>query len=496
MWKKPGHASTRGFLGVTLSVVSDLSTDTTTTDTTTGVSLDGRHFQFSGVPESGFEPGGFVTLLAEDGVLQLGQVEEVTFSMGGTLHGEGRIFGVVSENGRLDGRRSLAFAEAGIRPADAGAIEALYEGSAATLHIGSCLTPTDLPARLFPHRFNRHTFWCGQSGSGKTYALGVVIEQLLLHTALPMVIFDPNADFVRLREPNTGSEWSEAHRMLSERDIRILRPSSPAGDSGADALRVRFIDLPLSAKAAVLRVHPLDDRAEYNELIHLEETVGVAGPDRVVPRLLERGTTAARALAARTENLRLIDWEVWAGKLEAVTDILETRPDATVLDLGGFAYPDESLVVAMAVLDDLWAKREQRRPILIVIDEAHNLCSPDQNSPLHVAVRERIIQIAAEGRKFGLWLLLSTQRPSRVHPSIISQCDNLAMMKMTSPVDLGELATIFGFVPAAMLARASRFKQGEALFAGGFTPAPTMVTMGPRLTQEGGADVSVPIRTT
>ena len=161
-----------------------------------------------------------------------------------------------------------------------------------------------------------------------------------------------------------------------------------------------------------------------------------------------------------------------------------------MLDLGGFDNPDESLVVAMAVLDDLWAKREQRRPLLIVIDEAHNLGSPDQHSPLHVAVRERLIQIAAEGRKFGLWLLLSTQRPSRIDPSIISQCDNLALMKMTSPLDLNELATIFGFVPGTMLARASRFQQGEALFAGGFTAAPTMVRMGARLTREGGADVT------
>jgi hypothetical protein len=255
MLKNLGHASSRVVLGVTLSLVSNPPTDTTT-----GVSLDGRHFQFSGLPESGFEPGGFVTLLTQDGVLQLGQVEEVTFSMGGTLHGAGRIFGVVAENGRLDGRRSVAFGAAGVHPADAGDIEALYEGSAATLHIGSFLTPDDLSARLLPHRFNRHTFWCGQSGSGKTYALGVVIEQLLLHTALPMVIFDPNADFVRLREPSAGSEGSEARRMLAERDIRILRPSSPAPDS----LRVRFIDLPLSAKAAVLRLHPLDDRAEYN----------------------------------------------------------------------------------------------------------------------------------------------------------------------------------------------------------------------------------------
>ena len=466
-------------------------TDDMATDVATAVSVDGRFFQFVGPISADFEPGAFVTLLTPDGDRQLGQVEDVTFAIGGSLRGSGRVLGLVTDEGkRIDRRRSVAFSSAEIAGADPQSIDALYEGTAVALEIGTYLASGGVPARLLPHRFNRHTFWCGQSGSGKTYALGVVLEQLLLHTALPMVIFDPNADFVRIREPLDAGNDSDITRMLADRDIRILRPSA----TSPDALRVRFVDLPIQAKAAVLRLHPLDDRAEYSELIRLQETVGSVHPDKVVPRLLDRGTPAAHDLAARVENLGVLNWSLWAGESEPVNHILDSRPDATVLDLGGFAFPDESLVVAMAVLDDLWAKREERRPLLIVIDEAHNLCSPDQHSPLHIAVRERIIQIAAEGRKFGLWLLLSTQRPSRVHPSIISQCDNLALMKMTSPVDLDELGTIFGFVPGTMLARASRFAQGEALFAGGFTPAPSVVRMGARLTREGGTDVNVPIR--
>ena len=461
------------------------------TDAASAVSIDGRVFQFAGSLQSAFEPGGFVLLLAEDGGKQLGQVEDVTFAIGGALSGVGRILGAVSDDGlQIDRRRTAAFPRATVHVADAQTIEALHDGSAAALTIGSYLASDEIPARLLPSRFNRHTFWCGQSGSGKTYALGVVLEQLLLHTSLPMVIFDPNGDFVRIRETNPDAKDTAAGETLAGRDIRVLRPSSPNPNS----LRVRFIDLPAAAKAAVFSLHPLADRDEYSELIHLEETAGTIGKEGIIPHLLERDTAAARALVARTLNLDVLNWSVWAEGFDTVTDILDTRPDATVLDLGGFSYAEESLVVSLAVLDDLWAKREDRRPLLIVIDEAHNLCSPDQNSPLHIAVRERIIQIAAEGRKFGLWLLLSTQRPSRVHPSIISQCDNLALMKMTSPLDLDELATIFGFVPPAMLARASRFTQGEALFAGGFTPAPSMVRMGSRLTREGGADVGVPLR--
>ena len=154
---------------------------------------------------------------------------------------------------------------------------------------------------------------------------------------------------------------------------------------------------------------------------------------------------------------------------------------------------EEQLAVALAVLDDLWARRKERRPLLLVIDEAHNLCPPDPERPLGVAVRDRLIQIAAEGRKFGLWLLLSTQRPSKVHRGIVSQCDNLTVMRMNSRDDLAQLSEIFGFVPRSMLAQSARFRQGEALVGGGFVPMPSIVRVRDRVTLEGGIDVPVPM---
>ncbi|WP_067524405.1 hypothetical protein [Nocardia uniformis] len=67
-------------------------------------------------------------------------------------------------------------------------------------------------------------------------------------------------------------------------------------------------------------------------------------------------------------------------------------------------------------------------------------------------------------------------------------------MKTTSPVDLAELGTYFGYAPTALLEQAPWFRQGEALFAGGFVPAPTLAKVHARLTAEGGSDVSVPMR--
>ncbi|GAA2236304.1 ATP-binding protein [Herbiconiux moechotypicola] len=466
-----------------------------TGDEPSAFSLDGRLFQFEAPVQAGLGAGALVHLVDPERT-QVAQIEALSTVAGDRVSGSGTILGVLVTSHELDTRRSHPFSWAAVAGATPDTSALVYGDSSTGLRMGTLLGNPSSEARVLAHRFNRHTFWCGQSGSGKTYALGVLLEQLLVHTALPLLILDPNSDFVRLREHRPGQvdEVSAADRnALAGRDIRVLRPTS---DDGPDALRVRFVTLPLTAKAAVLRLDPVVDREEYGELIRTDVSSVSRESANILERLRERGTSAAHALADRIENLGVLDWSVWSYGHGTVTDIVDERPDATVLDLGGFDHPDEHLVVALAVLDDLWAKREQRRPLLIVIDEAHNLCSPDTRSPLHDAVRERIIQIAAEGRKFGLWLLLSTQRPSKIHPNVLSQCDNLALLRMSSPSDLAEIGDVFGFAPAAMLARSPRFRQGEALFAGGFVAAPTLLQVGDRLTVEGGIDVPVPRRPT
>lgn len=347
---------------------------------------------------------------------------------------------------------------------------------------------------LAAERFNRHTFWCGQSGSGKTYALGVVIEQLLLHTQLPLLILDPNADFVRLREPRADADPAAA-RALSGSDIRILNSTSRDGEQ----LRTRFLELSTPAKAAVLQLDPIADADEYNVLLRVDVTPDTFDAETFnnaafLAALRESDDPGRRRLALRIENLQVLEWDLWSRGGDSVNETVDARPSATVLDLGGFAHPAEPKVAALGVLEHLWINREQRCPVLIVIDEAHNVCSPNPETPVERALTELLIQIAAEGRKFGLWLLLSSQRPTKIHPNVLSQCDNLCLMRMNAPRDLTELADVFGFVPRETLMVSPEFRQGQALLAGSFIPSPTFTQMGTRITEEGGADVRVPLR--
>ena len=176
------------------------------------------------------------------------------------------------------------------------------------LAIGRLMDAPAEAAELTAPRFNRHTFWCGQSGSGKTYALGVVLEQLLARTQLPIVVFDPNADFVRLAEVRPEAEVTETAALLKDRDIRVLR----SGGKGAP-LRARFTALSLPAKAAVLRLDPLVDRAEYNSLLHAGEVISGSDERGVVGQLRASADPSRLALAERLENLAVTEWEVWAG---------------------------------------------------------------------------------------------------------------------------------------------------------------------------------------
>jgi hypothetical protein len=456
-------------------------------------SADGRTFTCTTSLDRAPAPGDVVVLETAPGQRLLGQVRSSapTGHAGDDPHptvvGSGVVLGVLEEAGGPSSAPVRPFASAVVHPASAEVLETLQRVRGAGLEVGTWRSgDVTVPARLRAHGFNRHTFLCGQSGSGKTYALGVVLEQLLLHTGLRMVVLDPNGDFTRLGQVLPEAPADVAERLAAT-DIRVLRPDA----GGGEPLRLRYRTMPRAAQAAILRLDPLVDRAEYNLFLHLDERYYREGLGAMVSRL-HAGEADERALAERLENLGLLEWEVWAGEKASAVDVVAAGTHATVMDLGGFRDPVEPLAVALDVVESLWAQRESRTPTLIVVDEAHNLCVAEPRGPVQAAVTERLIQIAAEGRKYGLWLLLSTQRPSKVHPQVLSQCDNLMLMRMNSPGDLAELAALFGFAPEQMLRTSPFFAQGEALFAGGFVPAPMFARMGTRLTLEGGSDVAVP----
>jgi DNA helicase HerA-like ATPase len=460
-------------------------------------SVDGMAFEFqASLHDHAVRPGGYVKLEGDGGVrlgqlTDLGAVSETAATEGLEGAGSGILFRLARGHGVILDGDGQPFHAASVRPADPAEVRSWLEHTRparAVLTIGDLLLAPGVPATLDSGGLNRHTFMCGQSGSGKTYSLGVLLERVLAETSLRVVVLDPNSDYIGLAQIREAADPELAQRYAGVPEDVAVWSNDP---TAAHPLRLHFADLHPRTQAAVLGLEPVRDREEYAVLAELLRTQEIGRPlITSVDQLLEDKTPGVRQLGLRAANLGVLDWTLWSSDLPSLVDeVRNPTARCTVVDLGSLNTPQEQRVVAEAVLTTLWEQRLSRRPCLIVIDEAHNICPakpPDEVSRLST---ERAVQIAAEGRKYGLYLLTSTQRPHKVHENVVSQCDNLLLMRMNSKADLADLGRVLSFVPEGLMAGAASFRLGQALVAGKFSPQAAYVRMGERITEEGGTDI-------
>jgi DNA helicase HerA-like ATPase len=463
-------------------------------------SVDGRRFSFQArLNGLALRLGGYA-MLEGDGVRSLAQVR----SLAAAEVDLGEVAFAAEQADEVDVRTRLpiriargegVLLDGGVapfhdrlaRPATPAEMRAWLEATAprrARLAVGNLSLVDDAPFSLDAGGFDRHTFLCGQSGSGKSYSLGLVLEQLLLETDLRIVILDPNSDFARLPEVHHRADARPAERWGALAGGIGVRSAT----SDADArLRLRFAELDPATQGALLRLDPVADREEYAELAaalaqerpqSLAELAAVDRPD-------------ARRLRLRIGNLGVEHWGVWArqdaGSVLGALDDPDVR--CLVVDLGSLPTREEQALVAEAVLRGLWERRLDRRPVLAVLDEAHNVCPAVPGDPLTALATEHAVRIAGEGRKFGIYMLVATQRPQKVHEHVISQCDNLILMRLNSAADSAFIAELFGFAPPGLIGLATDFGLGEALVAGKVASHPAVMRFGSRVAREGGGDV-------
>ena len=86
-------------------------------------------------------------------------------------------------------------------------------------------------------------------------------------------------------------------------------------------------------------------------------------------------------------------------------------------------------------------------------------------------------------------MLVATQRPQKVHENVISQCDNLILMRLNSAADSAFIADLLGFAPPGLIGQATDFALGEALVAGKIVSHPAVMRFGSRVASEGGGEV-------
>ena len=199
--------------------------------------------------------------------------------------------------------------------------------------------------------------------------------------------------------------------------------------------------------------------------------------------------------------------EIKAAKLIRQSNVSRARepdlPRLQVIDLPSIDQQRFRLWVVSTLLSNEWNRAvaswkkalnepKQRVPTFIVVDEAHNLLPADPQTHSERGLRDQFRTIAAEGRKFGLFLILVTQRPDKLDPLVVSECENRVVMKLSSPAVLKKAAEVLGLEHhITALNPCLKFGVGRAFLAGAWTrqDKPVAIYGAARRTEEGGKNL-------
>lgn len=111
----------------------------------------------------------------------------------------------------------------------------------------------------------------------------------------------------------------------------------------------------------------------------------------------------------------------------------------------------------------------QKNPVHLILDEAHRYIKKDQKYLLKDNVFERI---AREGRKYSLYLLISSQRPSELSETVLSQCANFIIHRIQNENDMGHINAVLPYFSDDFVSKIKQSVAGEALVFGECVPMP------------------------
>ena len=158
----------------------------------------------------------------------------------------------------------------------------------------------------------------------------------------------------------------------------------------------------------------------------------------------------------------------------------DLRKDIRILDISGLpnevAGPLAGMLARLLFQYKLYQAADERKkdPILLVCEEAHRYV-PDRGEAEYATAQFAIRRIAREGRKYGLGLMLVSQRPADVESTVISQCGTWLVLRLTNQADQQHVARFLPDGLSGMTKALPNLAQQEAIFVGEGASLPARV---------------------
>ena len=363
----------------------------------------------------------------------LAQVEEVTKNSDGETHAEASIIGY-RDKGLTKAPRRVIEPDSIVYQADQELISETLGLDDEGLTIGNLETNPEIDIHVDPEDFYKHFAVLAQTGAGKSYLTGVLIEELL-EEDFPVLIMDPHGEYSSLQFPNPENDEEQGDYEVKE--------FSPNTDINQDAMPLRFSSLNLDKKELMTLIPDSLTNSQmgvlYNALKRLKEKDEDYSLVDIEDAVSQEDSTAKWNLLNYLEQLE--ESGLFSQNPIDLEDLVEPGR-ATIINLKA-VEPDTTEMAAYMLAKKLFDMRKENRipPFLMIMEEAHNFV-PEKGFGQTLS-NDIMRKIASEGRKFGLGIGVISQRPARIDKNVLSQCNTQFILRVTNPNDLKAISKSF-----------------------------------------------------
>ncbi|VVB75467.1 DNA double-strand break repair helicase HerA [Candidatus Tiddalikarchaeum anstoanum] len=338
----------------------------------------------------------------------------------------------------------------------------------------------------------KHLAVLAKTGAGKSYTLGVIVEDLI-EKGVPCVVIDPHGEYSSLKFKNTSKndlELMHRYDVQPKSYEQFVDEYSPnvSVNPGAKPLSISINSLSAHEIATLtpIKVSGTQLGLLFNAISDVKKENSNYSLLDIRQHLDSMNSNMKYGLYACLEFIENVG--VFSDSPIDVSKLVNPGR-ATLINLRGVP-PDIQQIIVAKLCSDLFEKRKTNElpPFFLIIEEAHNFC-PERSfgeTPSSYILRN----IASEGRKFGLGLGIVSQRPARVDKNVLSQCNTQIIHKVTNPNDLKAIANSAENIGEGVIDDIATLPIGTALVIGA-SVKPVFIDIRVRRSEHGGKTVSV-----
>ncbi|RLG28140.1 ATP-binding protein [Methanosarcinales archaeon] len=357
---------------------------------------------------------------------------------------------------------------------------------------------------------SQHLSVIAATGAGKSYTVGVIVEELLTsRNRAPVLIFDPHGEYTVLDAiANDPRFWDGDYKPK----VRIVKP---------DKIKIRVGDLETSDLISIIDDGTMSDKMKTlfgsacrtlrrdrskqftrSELRNAVEKERVDGNDSTIEGILWRLRKLDNGIFHDHEDVPIVDY-LRIGQL-------------TVMDVSGISTGFQQMI-AQVILQKIFDARQKTEngtytsatpdkylpyPVFVILEEAHRFAPQGSGSGAggdggegggRVAKSKPIIKtILSEGRKFGVGICMVSQRPSKLDSDSLSQCMTQITMRIINPADQEQIGRSIESVSRDIVSELPALAKGHAIISGVGINTPTIVRIRQRYGRDRGVSKDAP----